>query len=135
MSHSYESHSDYGGEEKKTRPKEHLNYGEKNQNMKGDPKEESMQEQPEKTEPTRNSSYNIGPTGGNPNVSDDLKQRVVAALQQNTSIDSEEITVNIKDNNCVELKGTVSNEQMISSAVQTVRGLGVKDIDNDLKVA
>ncbi len=130
MTHSWMSDSNYGGEEKNTRPKEHLNYGEKNQNMQ----EEFMQEQPEKTEPTRNSSYNIGPTGGNTNVSDDLKQRVVAALQQKADIDSENITVNIKENNCVELKGRVADESMRNAAISVVRGLGITDIDDDLTV-
>lgn len=93
-----------------------------------------MQQQPERTEPTKTSSYNISPTGGNTNVSDDLKQRVVAALQQVADIDSENITVNIKENNCVELKGTVADEAMRRSAVDVVRGLGITDIDDDLIV-
>src|SRR4051812_44057912 len=89
LSHSWMSNSDYGGEEKGTLPKEHLNYGEKNQNMRGD-----FMEQPEKTEPTKTSSYNISPTGGNTNVSDDLRQRVIEALHQNLEVDSTGITVN-----------------------------------------
>ena len=128
MTHSWMSNSDYGGEEKNTRPKEHLNYGEKNQNMRGD------MEQPEKTEPTKTSSYNISPTGGNENVSNDLKERVVEALHQSLKVDSTDITVNIKDNDCVELCGSVPFDEMIDEATKCVRALGVKDIDNDLKL-
>lgn len=128
MTHSWMSDSNYGGEEKNTRPREHLNYGEKNQNMRGD------MEQPEKTEPTKTSSYNISPQGGNTNVSDDLKQRVVEALHQSQKIDSTDIRVNIKENDCVELLGFVPFAEMIDLAEECVRELGVADIDNDLKL-
>ena len=128
MSHSWMSHSNYGGEDKNSRPKEHLNYGEKNQNMRGD------MEQPEKTEPTKTSSYNISPQGGNPHVNDDLKQRVVEALHQDLQIDSTDITVNIKEDECVELCGTVPEEEMRTIAENSVRHLGITNIDNDLKV-
>lgn len=117
------SNSDYGGEEKGTRPKEHLNYGEKNQNMRGD-----TMEQPEKVESERSKSSPV--TGG------DLKQRVMEALHENLDVDSTNITVNIKENNCVELKGTVPDSRSMELAVQCVRDLGVaeSDIDNDLSI-
>lgn len=129
MTHSWMSDSNYGGEEKNTRPKEHLNYGEKNQNMRGD------MEQPEKTEPTKTSSYNISPTGGNPNVNDDLMQRVVEALNQNLDIDSTDIFVNITDNDWVELFGTVPDREMIYLVDECVRALGIEKITNDIRVA
>jgi osmotically-inducible protein OsmY len=115
------SNSDYGGEEQGTRPKEHLNYGEKSQNMRGD-----TMEQPEKSEVTRPESHT--------NVSDDLKQRVVEALYQNLKYDSTDIIVNIKENNCVELKGFVPDSRSMERAVECVRELGVTDVDNDLRI-
>src|SRR5687768_10064431 len=115
LSHSWMSHSNYGGEEKNSRPKEHINYGEKNQNMQGDAEEISMtsREQPERTEPTKTSSYNISPTGGNPLVSDDLQQRVIEVLQQDAFVEDANITINIKENHCVELCGSVPDRKMI----------------------
>ena len=130
------SHSNYGGEDKNSRPKEHINYGEKNQNMQGDTEEKSMdsKEQPEKTEPTKTSSYNISPTGGNPLVSDDLRQRVIEVLQQDAAIEDSDIRINIKKNNCVELGGSVPDQKMIDRAVKLIREMGVSNIDNDLIV-
>lgn len=91
-------------------------------------------EQPERTEPTKTSSYNISPTGGNPLVSDDLHQRVIEVLQQDSFVDDEMITVKIKGNACVELNGSVPDKRMIERATELVRGLGVAQIDNDLIV-
>ncbi len=96
--------------------------------------QEGKMEQPEKTEPTKTSSYNVSPTGGNTNVSDDLKQRVVEALNQDLHVDSTNITVNTKDNMTVELRGTVPERSMIKAAEECVRLLGVIEIDNDLKI-
>ncbi|MES2528712.1 MAG: BON domain-containing protein [Bdellovibrionota bacterium] len=91
-------------------------------------------EQPEKTEPTKTSSYNVSPTGGNTNVSDDLKQRVVEALNQDLYVDSTNITVHTEDNMTVELHGTVPERSMLKAAEECVRNLGVVEIANDLKI-
>lgn len=126
MTRSWMSDSDYGGEEKNTRPKEHLNYGEKNQNMRGD------MEQPEKTQPTKTSSYNISPQGGNPNVNNDTQQRVVEALHQNQAIDSTNITVNVMADDRVELVGSVPEKAMIEQAIKCVRDLGIRNIESKI---
>lgn len=103
MTKSWMSDSNYGGEEKGTLPREHLNYGEKDQNMKGD-------------------------TDG------DLKQRVLEVLRLDEDVDADDITVNIKENNVVELTGTVPDSRSMERAVECVRDLGVTEIDNDLHI-
>jgi osmotically-inducible protein OsmY len=128
-SHSWMSNSNYGGEEKGSLPKEHINYGEKNKNM-----EVNKLDQQEKQKPTKTSSYNISPTGGDTNVSDDRRQRVIEALHQNQDIDSTQITVNMRENDMVELCGVVPDERMIEQASECLRNMGITNIDNDLKV-
>ena len=81
-------------------------------------------EQPEKT----------GGTGGNTNVSDDPKQRVVEALHRDLYVDSTNITVSTQDNIIVDLHGTVPERAMIKAAEECVRPLSVIDITNDLKI-
>lgn len=132
-SHSWMSHSNYGGEEKGNLPKEHINYGEKNQNMQGDIKEDTL-EQPEKAQPSDTSSYSIGTKRGDVKVSDDLQQRVIEVLQQDSFVEDANITINIKENNCVELCGSVPDRKMIDRAIRLVHGLGISNIDNDLIV-
>ncbi len=103
MTKSWMSDSDYGGEEKGTVPREHLNYGEKDQNMKGD-------------------------------TFVDLKDRVLDALRQDPDVDATKINVNIKENNIVELSGTVPDSRSMERAVECVRALGLTEIDNDLSI-
>ncbi len=88
--------------------------------------QEGKMEQPEKTEIPKNTV--------NTNVSDDLKQRVVEALNQDLYVDSTNITVNTKDNMTVELCGTVPERSMLKAAEECVRNLGVVEIGNDLKI-
>ncbi len=103
MTRSWMSDSNYGGEEKGTLPREHINYGEKDQNMKGD-------------------------------TDIDLKERILDVLRQDEDVDATSIRVNIKENNLVELSGTVPDSRSMERAVECVRELGVTEIDNDLKI-
>lgn len=91
-------------------------------------------EQPEKTFPSDTSSYRIGTKRGDVHVSDDLHQRVIEVLQQDSQIEDANIKINIRKNNCVELAGSVPDKKMIDRAVELVRGLGVSSIDNILIV-
>lgn len=90
-------------------------------------------EQPEKTEPTKTSSYNISPSNKNPGVQDDVRQRVVEALQSSTEVDDTEITVNVIDQGHIQLSGYVESPEMAETAERIVRDLGVGEIDNQIK--
>ena len=82
-------------------------------------------EQPEKT-------YSIGTKRGDVNVSDDLRQRVIEVLQQDSVVEDADISVHILKDHVVELSGSVPERRMITRAVELVHELGVAKIENDL---
>ena len=66
----------------------------------------------------------------------DLQNRIMSAINSDTSIDASNITIRMRENNMIELCGTVPEQSMIERATECVRKVdGVKgEIDNDLKV-
>lgn len=84
-------------------------------------------EQPEKAE-TPETNH------GDTHVSDDLQQRVIEVLQQDSLVEDENIIIQIKKNNLIELSGSVPDQEMIERATELIRGLGELNIENALFV-
>lgn len=84
-------------------------------------------EQPEKAGPVETNH-------GNVHVSDDLKQRVIEVLQQDSLVEDENIFIWIKKDNLIELSGSVPYQRMIERASELIRGLGDLNIENELIV-
>ena len=65
-----------------------------------------------------------------------LHQRIMDAIHADSSIDSSNITIRMRENDMVEICGTVPESSMVQRAEDCVRRVeGVKgEIDTDLKV-
>lgn len=65
----------------------------------------------------------------------DLRNRVMSALNSDSNIDASNITINMRENNMIELCGTVPESSMIQRAEECVRRVEgfTGTIDNDLK--
>ncbi|MFL5785543.1 MAG: BON domain-containing protein [Bacteriovoracaceae bacterium] len=104
--HSWMSESNYGGTDKNSAPKEHIQYGETGQNMQeefGVPDEQ-------------------------------LKEQVIQALTDDMHVDATDIKVDV-DYGKVTLTGIVSQRSMMKAADECVRNIpGVTELINDLRI-
>lgn len=66
----------------------------------------------------------------------ELRERIMTAITSDSTIDASNITINMRENDMVEICGTVPTPSMVELVEECVRRVdGIKgEIDNDLKV-
>jgi osmotically-inducible protein OsmY len=70
------------------------------------------------------------------NFDTDLQERIMSALHSDSSIDTSNITIHLRENNMIEISGFVPRESMAILAEECVRRVDgvVGEIYNDLEV-